>query len=324
MRLPLQLRRGGLAAATLLLGLANAASAQTAAPGSQTLTLTLPTAGATSCEVTVDGQMYEDNGTFGGAQATFNIDLDPLAAAGTYAVSAVCGADSQSVQITVPESRQAMAGHGLLSIYTWHTGNPAAGNPAATASSALTSGTDTITGTTYPAAGEVPYMTAAQRRSAFDGWLRHQSPTILAATALASAAADLHGRGQCTDLAAAKRPDIVRAIVLGLYTRWIADNPDIGAGPVITNWDASDWATYAREAGVPVGVAPRPGALMVFHSDDLAQWPGHIAYVNGVSAGVVYVTQEHSPQLGVITQGTYPARSTVPIAGQNSAVSYIY
>jgi hypothetical protein len=302
----------------LLLAVARVASGQATPPGVQTLTLSVPVAGAVNCQVIDDGQVFEDVGTFGGAQATFNLQLEPLAAAGTYSVSLVCGAGSESVQITVPESQQAMAGHPLLSTYSWDTRHP-----AAPVSSALTPGPDSITGV-YSAPGQVPYMTAAQRRSAFDGWLRHQNAAVLAAPAEAAAAEHFDNSGQCTTLAAVKRPDIVRAIVLGLYAKWMASSPNLGSDPAITNWDASNWAMLARGAGVPVGLTPRPGALMVFHSDDLARWPGHIAYVDRVGDGVVYVTQEHAPALGVVTEGTYPAAPIVRIADQNSAVSYIY
>jgi len=318
MRLPVRLRRGGLLAATLLLAAAPAAGAEASAAGVQTLTLSVPVAGAVNCQVLDDGRLFESDGTFGGAQATFNLQLDPLAAAGTYAVTVVCAANAESVQITVPESQEAMAGRPLLSTYSWDTRHP-----AAPASYALTLGPDTITGI-YAANGQAPHMTAAQRRTAFDEWLRHQRPAGLAAPAVAVAVAHFRGSGQCTTLAAARRPDIVRAIVLGLYARWMASGPVIGSGPLIRDWDASNWTALARAAGVPVGVTPRPGALMIFHSDDPARWPGHVAYVDRVSDGVVYVTQEHAPQVGVVTQGTYPELPTVPIAGQHSSVSYIY
>jgi surface antigen len=108
--------------------------------------------------------------------------------------------------------------------------------------------------------------------------------------------------GQCTQLAADKRPDVVRAIVLTT----IAHEVQNGQGEAIPNFDARYWGTLAHKAGIATGKQPRVGALMVFQPGVLgAGSTGHIAYVQSVRKHRFTIAEMHAPGLYQVTFETY-------------------
>lgn len=104
--------------------------------------------------------------------------------------------------------------------------------------------------------------------------------------------------GQCTALAATRRPGIVQVVSLVADARAIEAGEQDPADAVWgTHWYAYEWDMLAAEAGLSVGSTPAVGALMVFHSGI----PGHIAYVTAVGPeGEVTIEEMHAPELAVI------------------------
>jgi surface antigen len=87
-----------------------------------------------------------------------------------------------------------------------------------------------------------------------------------------------------------------------------------------TNWfvpgamDAWNWPNVARRAGVPVGAAPRVGAVAVWPK--LAPPFGHVAYVTAVHRDGTFDVSEYNlgPAFGY-PRFTYDARRDVAAAG---------
>jgi hypothetical protein len=98
--------------------------------------------------------------------------------------------------------------------------------------------------------------------------------------------------GQCTQLAANKRPDVVKTIVISSIARELQD----GLGEVVPNFNARNWANLAQGAGIPTGQSPMVGALMVLQPGVMGAGPaGHIAYVKSVQRHSFTVSQMNAP-----------------------------
>jgi surface antigen len=107
--------------------------------------------------------------------------------------------------------------------------------------------------------------------------------------------------GECTQLAADKRPDVVKDIVL----KTVADEIQRGLGEVVPNFDARYWGTLAHRAGIATGKQPRVGALMVFQPGVLgAGSAGHIAYVQSVRRHWFTISEMHAPNLYQVSHET--------------------
>lgn len=121
--------------------------------------------------------------------------------------------------------------------------------------------------------------------------------------------------GQCTDLAARLRPDVVEEADELAYVRWLRTDEK---GPLGIDWYARDWARNAAEAGFTIGRRPRPGSLIVFRSGvyQAAKPYGHVAFVVGLgSDGGFTVREEHAPDRWRITFRSFTA-------GQARAMSH--
>jgi surface antigen len=123
--------------------------------------------------------------------------------------------------------------------------------------------------------------------------------------------------GQCTELAANKRPDVVQAIIEGFISSDLAQ----GQTESIPNLNARYWLAEAKQVGLPTGHKPRAGALVVFQPRVLGAGPtGHVAYVQRVNrSGSFRIAQMHAPNLYQVTHQTLPASAT-RLAG----VSFVY
>ena len=100
------------------------------------------------------------------------------------------------------------------------------------------------------------------------------------------------GRGECTDWALYRRPDL--------------------AGVVSGN--AQAWTAEARAAGRTVSKTPSPGALMVLQAGVMGAGvpTGHVAYVESVGAGSFTVSEQNwngirTPTTRTIQTGSLPA-----------------
>ena len=121
-------------------------------------------------------------------------------------------------------------------------------------------------------------------------------------------------KGQCTDYAAARRPDFIERTYEAGY---IATNGSF------RGWNNSvpNWPRLARAAGMATSNAPVPGALAVWRPGvQGAGIPtGHVGWVSRVdqAAGTFTVKEMNAPRLGVVSSRTL---SISPLAGR----SFIY
>jgi surface antigen len=124
--------------------------------------------------------------------------------------------------------------------------------------------------------------------------------------------------GQCTELAANTRPDVVQAIIEGAIGSELAQGQTNESMP---DMDARYWTAEASAVGLATGNAPRRGALMVFQPGVLgAGSAGHIAYVQRVNRnGSFRIAQMHAPLLYQVTYQTLPRR-----AARLAGVSFVY
>jgi surface antigen len=128
--------------------------------------------------------------------------------------------------------------------------------------------------------------------------LRYEPSATLFWTVNGSALLSLFQNGQCTQLAADKRPDVLKDIVLSAVTRDIQK----GLGEMLPNFDARYWGTLARRAGLRTGKRPKVGALMVFQPGVMgAGSEGHIAYVQSVRRHTFTISEMHAPYLFRVT-----------------------
>jgi surface antigen len=111
----------------------------------------------------------------------------------------------------------------------------------------------------------------------------------------------LFQNGQCTQLAANRRPEVVKTIVLHA----VSDELQHGQSEVVPNFDARYWANLAQQAGLSTGQKPQVGALMVFQPGVLgAGSAGHIAYVQSVRKRSFTISEMHAPNLYQVTSET--------------------
>ena len=124
------------------------------------------------------------------------------------------------------------------------------------------------------------------------------------AAAFAGTARGSFDPGQCTAWAFLMRPDIVVEATL--------------SKPGLTNWDAAQWATNARAAGLPVGTRPAVGAIAVWPAGVDGSGPvGHVAYVQKVKgSGAFSVTEED-------WEGN-PNPTARSVTGASKSVRFIY
>jgi surface antigen len=102
------------------------------------------------------------------------------------------------------------------------------------------------------------------------------------------------GRGECTDWALYRRPDL--------------------AGVVSGN--AQNWRDQARNAGRVVSKTPTQGALMVLQGGTLGAFAstGHVAYVESVNATSFVVSEQNWNNIRTPTKQTYQI-SSLPASG---------
>lgn len=135
--------------------------------------------------------------------------------------------------------------------------------------------------------------------------LRYEPSATLFWDVNATSLLSLFQNGQCTQLAADKRPDVVKEIVESTVSRDLNQ----GRGEVIPNFDARYWGTLAHRAGLPTGHRPKVGALMVFQPGVMgAGSAGHIAYVQSVRRHWFTIAEMHAPYLFRVTHVTLRKR----------------
>jgi hypothetical protein len=103
---------------------------------------------------------------------------------------------------------------------------------------------------------------------------------------------NLFQNGECTELAATRRPDVVRQIVLGFIGKDIAR----GQAEAVPNFEARYWASDAAVVGIPTGNTPKVGSLIDFQPGVLgAASAGHIAYVVAVHQRSFTIAEMNAP-----------------------------
>jgi CHAP domain len=108
--------------------------------------------------------------------------------------------------------------------------------------------------------------------------------------------------GDCTQLAAHRRPGVLRRIVETLIARDLRAGVE---GEALPSLDARYWGRYAKLAGIATGKQPKPRALMVFQPGVLGAGPaGHIAYVLRVASRSVTIAEMNAPELYRVTRRT--------------------
>lgn len=130
--------------------------------------------------------------------------------------------------------------------------------------------------------------------------------------------------GQCTQLAAARRPDVIARVDEWTYAHYLLTNPQRPVY-ITVNWLAKAWAANARQAGLPTGKKPRRGAVMVFQPGAYgAGWGGHVAVVDHVNRnGSFTISEMHAPEIGIITTRKFGRRAARKIA-KGRRVTFIY
>lgn len=130
------------------------------------------------------------------------------------------------------------------------------------------------------------------------------------------------GAGTCTDYASARRPDIIARVEKTVVLAHILRNQ---TGPVLVNWVAKNWVYDAWSAGLAIGRTPRPGAVIVFQPGAYGAYAaGHVAVVDRVNRnGSFTISEEHAPQLGVVTSRRFRAR-TARAMTRDPRIAFIY
>ena len=114
--------------------------------------------------------------------------------------------------------------------------------------------------------------------------------------------------GQCTDLAARSRPDVVERIYEQV---WASADLHNDPNPTFPGMDARSWSGLARRAGLTVSDSPTVGALVVWQPGiEGADVPsGHIGVVTAVSGAIFTAREENVGKpyhYGVRTLSTSP------------------
>ncbi len=133
-----------------------------------------------------------------------------------------------------------------------------------------------------------------------------------------SAILSIFQNGQCTQLAADRRPDVVQSIIQGFVTSELAQGQTNESMPDL---DARYWTAEAQAVGLRTGHKPARGALIVFQPGVLgAGSAGHIAYVLRVNRnGSFRIAQMHAPNLYQTSYETLPGK-----AARLAGLSFIY
>lgn len=108
--------------------------------------------------------------------------------------------------------------------------------------------------------------------------------SVIASALLVPVPATAYTRCACTDWAHRQRPDL--PLSLG---------------------NAHTWGARAKANGFPVDGEPRAGDIVVLQPgvQGAHRSLGHVAYVTGVGAGKVYVTQMNGGRSCRVSEGTY-------------------
>ena len=124
--------------------------------------------------------------------------------------------------------------------------------------------------------------------------------------------------GQCTDWAEQKRPDIVERATVRLWADHDMGRPDPGI-----SWNGGAWDDMARAARLPVGTAPRAGAVVTFDPGTMGAGAetGHIAYVQSVDSGdgTFTVSEMNAPLPWQVTYRTIPIDAIA-----EGGISFVY
>jgi hypothetical protein len=254
------------------------------APAAQARAVTLSSAalGATSCTVTVNGERARQFVVGNVATLNVRLGLDSHAASGLHEVELSCPPQRPVIRrVRVQRSRQARRGAALIrSARLSHSAELPAGTVVAPP------------GPVLPAV-EHPVLSAEAVAYADMLWATRWEGTYLPYFV---------GTGQCTELVAHKRPDIIARSVKVTIAKWKMGG-GLGHVPAL-NWNATTWDANAAASGMDVGATPRAGAVMVYHYSPGFPVPsGHVAYVDAVHPdGSLSITEEHSPVLGQVRQ----------------------
>jgi len=116
--------------------------------------------------------------------------------------------------------------------------------------------------------------------------------------------------GQCTDLAARKRPDIVQRVYEASVSSFVLAQP-------FPNLDftARNWAGLARAAGFVISPRPAAGAIVVWQPgvEGAGAGTGHVGYVTSIGHGTFTTVEENVGRPYAIGHRTL---STAPVAGR--------
>ena len=168
----------------------------------------------------------------------------------------------------------------------------------------------------------LPFMSSTSSTSSTD-WYGHEAQAEMWWGVDGPALLAGFHNGQCTDLAARRRPDIVEEADERVYARWLTTGE---RGPLGIDWYARDWARNAAKAGFTIGHRPRPGSLVVFQSGvyQAAKPYGHVAVVVGVEPrGGFIVREEYAPELWRVTSRSFTAGQARAMSS-DPRVQFIY
>jgi len=117
--------------------------------------------------------------------------------------------------------------------------------------------------------------------------------------------------GQCTDLVARLRPDVVERI----YEAAWATSTLLGIPQFAPSFIARDWAAEAKLAGMTVSARPVVGALVVWQPgvQNAGAPDGHIGYVTRAGAGSFQTREEN---VGSPYHYGYGIYLSAPVAGR--------
>ena len=162
-----------------------------------------------------------------------------------------------------------------------------------------------------------PRVAQSQSRATARAWWLANASALLAGFHEGGSA------GQCTDYAAARRPDVIARSDTWAYATYLS-GPQ--TAPLGINWAAKYWAANAHQAGITTGNLPRPGALMVFQPGayGAAAPDGHVAVVDRVGrTGSFTISEMHAPNRGQISTRHFTTAVARAIA-TSAGVTFIY
>jgi CHAP domain len=116
--------------------------------------------------------------------------------------------------------------------------------------------------------------------------------------------------GQCTDLAARKRPDVVERVYEASVAAFLLARPF----PSL-DFTARNWAKLARAAGLVVSSRPVKGAIVVWQPgvEGAGAGTGHVAYVTSTGHGTFSTIEENVGKPYAIGHRNLPAK---PLPGR--------